>query len=72
MNLKFHLFKSRRILIWICLDSEKGVAFINGYNLGRFWNIGPTLSLYIPRGMMVCGEKYDYYFLKQRDITKKL
>ena len=34
----------------------KGVAFINGYNLGRFWNIGPTLSLYIPRGMMVCGE----------------
>ena len=26
----------------------KGVAFVNGQNLGRFWNVGPTLSLYIP------------------------
>lgn len=26
----------------------KGVAFINGYNLGRFWQVGPTLSLYLP------------------------
>lgn len=27
---------------------EKGVAFINGFNLGRYWNIGPQETLYIP------------------------
>ena len=25
----------------------KGIAYVNGRNLGRFWNVGPTLSLYI-------------------------
>ena len=30
------------------LDTDgfgKGVAFINGFNLGRFWNIGPQKKL---------------------------
>ncbi|XP_036884950.1 beta-galactosidase-1-like protein 2 isoform X1 [Sturnira hondurensis] len=27
---------------------EKGVAFINGQNLGRYWNIGPQETLYLP------------------------
>ncbi len=26
----------------------KGCAFINGHNLGRFWEIGPQYSLYVP------------------------
>ncbi len=26
----------------------KGVAFINGFNLGRYWNIGPQKALYVP------------------------
>ncbi|MEQ9764881.1 beta-galactosidase family protein [Streptococcus sp. ZJ151] len=26
----------------------KGVVFINGYHLGRFWQVGPILSLYLP------------------------
>ncbi len=33
------------------LDAEgfaKGCAFINGFNLGRFWEIGPQKRLYIP------------------------
>lgn len=34
----------------------KGVAFINGVNLGRFWNVGPILSLYIPKGFLKEGK----------------
>ncbi len=26
----------------------KGVVFINGFNLGRYWNIGPQGTMYIP------------------------
>ena len=26
----------------------KGVAFINGFNLGRYWNVGPQQTLYVP------------------------
>ncbi|MDU1055053.1 beta-galactosidase [Clostridium baratii] len=34
----------------------KGCAFINGFNLGRFWNIGPTRYLYIPAPLLNLGE----------------
>ena len=27
---------------------EKGVVFINGINLGRYWNAGPQKTLYVP------------------------
>ncbi|MEX2804766.1 beta-galactosidase [Streptococcus sp. H31] len=33
----------------------KGAAFINGHCLGRFWNVGPTLSLYLPKGFLNRG-----------------
>ncbi len=36
-------------------DFGKGVAFVNGVNIGRFWNVGPTLSLYIPHGLLQEG-----------------
>ena len=26
----------------------KGFVFINGHNLGKYWNIGPTQTLYVP------------------------
>ena len=29
-------------------DWTKGVVFINGHNLGRYWDIGPQETLYIP------------------------
>ena len=33
----------------LCLKGwEKGVVFINGQNLGRYWNIGPQETLYLP------------------------
>ena len=33
----------------------KGVAFINGFNLGRYWNIGPQRTLYIPKELLFKG-----------------
>ena len=32
---------------------HKGVAFINGFNLGRYWPIvGPQKTLYVPRTLL--------------------
>lgn len=33
----------------------KGVVIINGFNLGRFWDEGPTLSLYVPASVLQKG-----------------
>lgn len=34
----------------------KGCAFINGFNLGKFWEVGPTHYLYIPGPLLNLGE----------------
>lgn len=34
----------------------KGCAFINGFNLGRFWEIGPQKRLYVPGPLIRRGE----------------
>ncbi|OIA98631.1 beta-galactosidase [Paenibacillus sp. LC231] len=34
----------------------KGVAWINGFNLGRYWNAGPQKALYIPGPLLRKGE----------------
>ena len=34
----------------------KGCAFINGFNLGRYWEIGPQKRLYIPAPLLKQGE----------------
>ena len=33
----------------------KGCAFLNGFNLGRFWEIGPQKRLYIPAPLLRKG-----------------
>ncbi len=40
------------------LDTEgfgKGCAFVNGFNIGRFWEIGPQKRLYIPAPLLKKG-----------------
>jgi beta-galactosidase len=34
----------------------KGVVWINGHNLGRFWNVGPEQTLYVPGPWLKRGE----------------
>jgi len=34
----------------------KGVVFVNGFNIGRFWEIGPQLRLYVPGPLLRAGK----------------
>ncbi|MFE6078907.1 beta-galactosidase family protein [Paenibacillus sp. NPDC057886] len=34
----------------------KGVAFVNGFNIGRYWNKGPQGTLYVPAPLLCQGE----------------
>lgn len=34
----------------------KGIVLVNGFHLGRFWDVGPTLSLYLPHGLLKKGQ----------------
>lgn len=34
----------------------KGIAFVNGFNLGRYWPVaGPQITLYVPREILLSG-----------------
>lgn len=39
-----------------CGGFGKGCAFINGFNLGRFWEIGPQKRLYVPAPLLKIGK----------------
>jgi beta-galactosidase len=42
---------------FLSLDNfELGCAFINGVNLGRYWNVGPQQTLYVPGPLLRTGE----------------
>lgn len=34
----------------------KGIVFINGFNLGRYFNLGPPKTLYVPAPLLRQGE----------------
>jgi len=34
----------------------KGILWVNGHNLGRYWNVGPQLRLYCPAEWLKTGE----------------
>jgi beta-galactosidase len=33
----------------------KGYVWVNGYNLGRYWSLGPQQALYVPAGWLRAG-----------------
>uniref|UniRef100_A0A3B4ZFX7 Beta-galactosidase n=1 Tax=Stegastes partitus TaxID=144197 RepID=A0A3B4ZFX7_9TELE len=50
----------------------KGVAFVNGQNLGRYWFIGPQHFLYLPGPWLRSGENQIIVFEEQRSDDKIL
>ncbi len=34
----------------------KGIVFVNGYNLGRYWSVGPQQTLYLPASFLAKGK----------------
>ena len=41
---------------------QKGVLFVNGFNLGRYWNKGPTRTLYLPGPILRKGDNHVVVF----------
>jgi beta-galactosidase len=49
-----------------------GVAWVNGHNLGRFWNIGPQQTLYVPGVWLKKGNNEIILFDLQDDFEKSI
>lgn len=51
---------------------KKGIVWVNGHNLGRFWEIGPQKRLYCPACWLKNGENeilvYDSYLTEAKTI----
>ncbi|XP_064611298.1 beta-galactosidase-1-like protein 2 [Liolophura sinensis] len=41
---------------------EKGIVFMNGFHLGRYWNIGPQRTLYVPAPVLKTGSNQILIF----------
>lgn len=50
----------------------KGCVFLNGFNLGRFWEIGPQKRLYIPAPLLVQGKNEIVVFETEGKAGGKL
>jgi beta-galactosidase len=50
---------------------QKGVTWVNGHNLGRYWNIGPQKRLYCPASWLKKGENEVIVFdLHQKEAAE--
>ena len=53
---------------------DKGVVWINGHNLGRYWNIGPQYQLYCPAPWLKKGKNeiviFDMHLLESKPVKE--
>ena len=51
---------------------KQGVVWVNGHNLGRYWNVGPQFRLYCPAGWLKKGRNqvivFDLHLTEARAI----
>lgn len=48
----------------------KGVIFVNGFNIGRFWEIGPDLTMYVPFDLLHAGRNDVVVFeMEGREVS---
>jgi beta-galactosidase len=52
---------------------QKGIVWVNGHNLGRYWNIGPQRRLYCPASFLKLGLNeiiiFDLHTLDAKPVT---
>ncbi len=48
----------------------KGIVFVNGHNLGRYWNIGPQQTLYLPGCWLKKGKNTVAVFEQINDVKQ--
>ena len=41
---------------------KKGFVTVNGFNIGRYWEIGPQKTLYVPRSLLKKGQNEFIFF----------
>jgi len=49
----------------------KGVVFVNGHNLGRYWKVGPQQTLYLPGCWLKKGENNITVFEQINDVIQQ-
>jgi len=50
----------------------KGIVFVNGHNLGRYWYIGPQQTLYVPGVWLKKGRNEIFIFEQIQDGVRPL
>lgn len=50
----------------------KGIVIVNGHNLGRYWNIGPQQTLYLPGVWLKKGKNEIVVFEEMKDDAHNL
>jgi len=54
---------------------QKGIAWVNGHNLGRYWNIGPQFRLYCPAPWLKKGKNevmvFDLHQIEAKSLAGK-
>lgn len=52
-------------------DFGKGIVFVNGINLGRYWSVGPQQTLYLPGCWLKVGKNDIVIFEQKNDKIYK-
>lgn len=55
-----------------CSKLGKGFVVLNGFNLGRYWDVGPTGYLYIPAPLLIKGENKLIVFETEGNYEEEL
>ena len=51
---------------FVRIPGTKGVCWINGFNLGRYWSVGPQRALYVPAPLLRPGRNNVVIFEQHR------
>lgn len=70
---RFHFEAEELCDTFLELDGwGKGCVFLNGFNLGRFWEIGPQKRLYIPAPLLKQGVNEIIVFETEGKVTETI
>ena len=61
------------LIIGNCNSMEmKGIVIVNGFNLGRYYNVGPTFSLYVPGSLLKKGKNQIIIFETEGIVSNSI
>ena len=52
-------------------DFGKGIVFVNGINIGRYWSVGPQQTLYLPGCWLKKGKNNIVIFEQKNETIQK-